>query len=305
MSEPERTTKAEATARSDAEATAESAADALSQAGAASQAETAGVDTAAADAVATVEVAPMDAAREPAPPMPPDIAPSAPSPAAAPMAAARDKELEPTPTPTAAGIGADVEPTPQMTPATADAILHEALEPPRAIEDAAAYVPRPGSPAAEPAVQAARAEAEAARTALAVEIDRLRDAGRRAVDVKAKVKGMPAAIAREPAKFLGLGAAGAGAGILVSRLRRGRKKAMPPGLLPPEVESALEGIGPDAAKVREALNAGFTRYLETEGAQAATPRRKVPGLIPLFILPVASTIAREAIKRLVAGPPKR
>lgn len=200
---------------------------------------------------------------------------------------------------------ATVEPTPPATPATADALMREALVPPKAVEDTSAFVPRPGSPAAEPAVQAARVEAEAARAALALEIGRLRDAGRDAVDIKAKVKGMPAAIAREPAKFLGLGAAGAGAGVLLSRLRRGRKKAMPPGLLPPEVETVLERVGPDADKVREALNAGFTRFLETEGAQAAAPRRKVPGLIPLFILPVASTLAREAIKRLVAGPAKR
>jgi len=183
----------------------------------------------------------------------------------------------------------------------ARAFVEEALQPPKAIEDVAAFTPRPGSPAAEPTVQDARAEAEAARDALAMEVGRLKERGREALDVKAHIKAVPAAIARDPRKAVGLGAAGAGAGLLLSRLRRGRRKAMPPGLLPAEVEAALEGIGPDADKIRDALESGFTGYLETYGARAARRPRRVPGLVSLFILPVASTAAREAIRRLAAG----
>jgi hypothetical protein len=183
--------------------------------------------------------------------------------------------------------------------------IEDALQPPKAVEDTASFRPRPGSPAAEPAVQEARAEAEAARAALAMELDRLRDRGREAVDVKAKVKAMPSAIARDPRKLVGLGAAGAGAGLLLRTLRGGRRKAMPPGLLPADVEAALGGVGPDAEKVREALESGFTSYLETYGAKRARRRERLPGLVSLFILPVASTAAREAIKRFATGGPRK
>jgi len=187
----------------------------------------------------------------------------------------------------------------------ARAFVEEALQPPKAVEDTASFTPRPGSPAAEPAVQEARAEAEAARAALAMEFGRLRDRGREAVDVKAKVKAMPSAIARDPRKIVGVGAAGAGAAMLLRSLRGGRRKAMPPGLLPPEVETALEAVGPDAEKVREALSSSFTSYLETYGAQRAKRRQRLPGLVSLFILPVASTAAREAIKRFATGGPRK
>jgi hypothetical protein len=63
-------------------------------------------------------------------------------------------------------------------------------------------------------------------------------------------------------------------------------------------------VPPDAEKVREALDASFTSYLEASGAQRPSRGRKVKGIVPLFVLPVASTVAREAIKRAMAGPRK-
>lgn len=213
------------------------------------------------------------------------------------------------PTPDAKAVG--TKPTEaaaasvRATPAeTAAAMVEDALRLPDAVEDTAAFVPRPGSPAAEPAVQAAKVEAEAARAALATELSRLKESAAATVDIKAKVRDLPAAIAADPRKAVGVGAVGAGAVALLRGLRGGRRKPAMPGLLPPEVEAVLGDAAADPEKVREALRAGFTSYLEAHGAEVAKPRRRVKGIVPLLVLPVASTVAREAIKRSLRGPSK-
>jgi hypothetical protein len=133
----------------------------------------------------------------------------------------------------------------------AQAMVEEALRLPDAVEDAAA-LSAARIAGGEPAVQAAKAEAEAARAAFAMELARLKESGAAALDIKAKIRGLPAAVAADPRKALGIGAAGVGAVAVARGLRRGRRKPAVPGLLPPEVEAALGDAAGDTEKVREA-----------------------------------------------------
>jgi hypothetical protein len=111
--------------------------------------------------------------------------------------------------------------------------------------------------------EAARAEVVAARAAFSAELVRLEAAGRAAVDIKAKVR-------RSPAKAAGLAA---GAGFLalggplkvargVGRVLRGKKEALPPSLLPKQVDAALRSLGDDGQKVRGTLEREFASFLE-------------------------------------------
>jgi hypothetical protein len=150
--------------------------------------------------------------------------------------------------------------------------------------------------------EAARAEVVAARAAFSAELVRLEAAGRAAVDIKAKVR-------RSPAKAAGLAA---GAGFLaiggplkvvrgVGRALRGKKEALPPSLLPKEVDAALRSLGDDGEKVRGTLEREFAKYLkkrktdEDKGLLGGVAGALTAGLV----VPASRTFARRLASQLV------
>lgn len=172
-----------------------------------------------------------------------------------------------------------------------------------------------------------RAEVVAARRALAEELDRTEAAVRAAVDI-------PARIRNDPLRTLGLAGGFAflalrGPQRLVRRLwrtLRGPAAALPPSLLPDEIERAVRALGEDGARVRGALEREFARYLaerskvrrqEDLAATAATLLRNVAGpvsrrlgrrLAEALFEPDRSTVARwrerlgRRTRRVVRSP---
>ncbi len=149
--------------------------------------------------------------------------------------------------------------------------------------------------------EAARAEVVAAREAFSSELARLEAAGRAAVDIKAKIR-------RSPAKAAGLAA---GAGFLalggplkvargVGRALRGKKAALPPSLLPKQVDAALRRMGDDGEKVRGTLEREFANYLEKrkpeedKGLLGGVAGALATGLV----VPASRTFARRLAAQL-------
>ncbi|GIW20983.1 MAG: hypothetical protein KatS3mg065_1279 [Chloroflexota bacterium] len=133
----------------------------------------------------------------------------------------------------------------------------------------------------------ARAEVLAARRALAEELGRTEAAVRAAVDI-------PTRIRNDPLRTIGL--AGGFAFLVLRgpqrvarrlwRTLRGPAAALPPSLLPDEIERAVRALGEDGARVRGVLEREFARYLaerskvrrrEDLAATAATLLRNVAG----------------------------
>jgi hypothetical protein len=185
--------------------------------------------------------------------------------------------------------GADPE-TAATTPPTSAAPDDR---PPSGTEPAA--VVHPGTPAAQPEVQAARADLEAARRAFTGEVEQLQRKGREAVDVKAKLRNLPQALAKDPRKIGVIAAAGAGLAGLVALRRRGGPK--PTSTMPLEVEQALAGMGKDGRKMREALDRSFAEYLKTQGLKEPARGRGIPRSVVLAFVPVAAQVAREVVRR--------
>jgi hypothetical protein len=163
------------------------------------------------------------------------------------------------------------------------------------------FVVRPGSAAADPAVQAARAELEAARTAFRGDVEELRASGRRAVDVKAKLRRLPRRIQEDPRPFVIAAAAGTALVAGVTALRRRGRRAYPEGILPASVEETLKGLK-DGDKIRRDLADSFGVYLAEHGIQSRGRRRGVPTVVTFLVLPLASTFGREAIRRFMRQP---
>jgi hypothetical protein len=65
--------------------------------------------------------------------------------------------------------------------------------------------------------------------------------------------------------------------------------------LPAEVVAALDEAGVGGPKVREALDASFTKYLVERGA--TPPGRRVPPAVVAAVVSVAGVAAREGVRR--------
>jgi hypothetical protein len=122
--------------------------------------------------------------------------------------------------------------------------------------------------ASRPAVEAARAEAIASRTAVADELERLEASARAAVDIPAKVR-------RNPARAAGVAA---GAGFLVvggpvkvlrgaRNLVFGKPDPLPKAMLPDEIEKMLKSLGTDGTRVRGTLEREFAAYLREKAPE--------------------------------------
>jgi hypothetical protein len=185
-------------------------------------------------------------------------------------------------------------PTEPIDPATAPAVpatpaLAEAPPTPVPVATTPAAAASPARPV-DPAVLEARAAVDAARGDLVADVGQLKASARNAVDPRVRIQ----RVARDPKRlipFVGVGTA-AIVGIRLLSRRRGR---ITPGTLPPEVVAALDEAGVGGPKVREALDASFTKYLVDRGA--TPPGRRVPPAVVAAIVSVAGVAAREGVRR--------
>jgi hypothetical protein len=133
-------------------------------------------------------------------------------------------------------------------------------------------------------VAAARAEVLQARRQVEDEAARLRESLRASLDLAGQLRRRPLRTASLLAgsAFLLVG----GPARLWRRWRgRGRHRG---GLLPDEVERIVASLGPDGATVKQALEEGFARYLETEGGRLRRRRwsEMAAGLAGALLSPV-------------------
>ena len=176
----------------------------------------------------------------------------------------------------------------------------------------------PAALATDPTAKAAAAEVAAAREALTGEIATLRASARAAVDVRARVRRNPGktAAAVGAASFLAVG----GPRRLFRAVKRrvvGEPEPLPASLLPDEVEKAVRALGDDGAKVRGALERGFSGWLDmtAKDRRAEARQRSVVNLAMKIGMPVATRAARVAVSRALretgagdrpgGGPPSR
>jgi hypothetical protein len=144
---------------------------------------------------------------------------------------------------------------------------------------------------------AARAEVLRARGDLGDELTRLEAAGRAAVDIPSKIR-------RAPAKTAGLAAGAAflvvgGPAMVARRLRRavlGPEPALPPSLLPEEVDKALRKLGTDGEKVRGTLEREFAQYLEEHTEERR--KRDVGALAAGLLAGAAKPVTIRAARRM-------
>jgi len=148
---------------------------------------------------------------------------------------------------------------------------------------------------------AARAAAVASRGALAEEVVRLEAAGRAAVDIPAKIRRAPAKTASlaAGAAFVALGGPRRAVRRLASAVR-GPAEALPPSMLPEEVEKAVRALGSDGARVRGTLERQFAAYLE---ATAADRKRHdleatTAGLAGSVLGPITRRLGRRLAEEL-------
>lgn len=159
------------------------------------------------------------------------------------------------------------------------------------------------------ATREAREEVIRARAALAGEVDELGSAARSSLDIPAKVR-------RNPVKTVGLGA---GAVFLLAngpkrvlrsvetRLRGG--KARPEkGLLPKQIDRAVDSLGEDAPHVRARLEKEFYRYLQDKartGRMETTGRQSLWRLFDALAVPLGAQAARRLSERFLSADPDR
>ena len=141
---------------------------------------------------------------------------------------------------------------------------------------------------------------ESARADLSGQITRFQATGRETFDIKTQLSRLPGRIKEIPKRYAADGAAVAGTIFGLRFLRGGRRKAQA-GTLPVEVEEALAGMGKDSDKIRKALDQSFVRYLEAHGAVEPAGAR-LSRNVALVLVPVATTVIREALKR---GAPQK
>ncbi len=155
----------------------------------------------------------------------------------------------------------------------------------------------------------ARAKVAEARDAFSREVDELGSAARSAFDIPAKVRRNPVQTAGLAAgtAFLALGGPKR---VLrgVERRLRGGKRRRPQTLLPREIERAIDGLGGDAAEIRQRLDREFARYLERERKEGKLERSgtsRLLGLLEAFAIPFGAQVSRRLTQRLFAADPTR
>jgi hypothetical protein len=141
---------------------------------------------------------------------------------------------------------------------------------------------------------AARERVLAARSDLALEIERLEASARAAVDVPAKVRRNPVRTAAivGGAGFVALG----GPRRLFRRAKAavvGPDAPLPEQMLPEEIEKALKRLGTDGARVRGVLERDFADYVKT------AEKRRGPPLAQTLYYSITGTLLRRGSKLAV------
>ena len=159
------------------------------------------------------------------------------------------------------------------------------------------------------ATREAREKVAEAREALGREVDELGSAARSAFDIPEKVRRYPVQTAglAAGAAFLAAGGPKRVLRGVERRLRRGKRRR-PQTLLPKEIERAVDGLGDDAAEIRERLDREFARFLERErkeGKLERSPTSRLLGLVEAFAIPFGAQVSRRLTERLFAADPNR
>lgn len=145
---------------------------------------------------------------------------------------------------------------------------------------------------------AARAAVLTARASVEEELVQLEASARAAVDVKAKVR-------RHPGRAAGL-AAGAGFLLLggprrtvrgVRRVIFGKRAALPPSMLPRDIDRALRELGDDGDRVRGTIEREFAEYLRATAP--ARKKRDFSGMAALMLASVGRPLVDRYGRRLV------
>ena len=156
------------------------------------------------------------------------------------------------------------------------------------------------------ATRAAQERVIAARGALASEVDELGVPVRSAVDLPAKARRNPARTAglAGGAAFLALGGPKRVLKAVERRVAPKRSQRLK-GILPKEVDRALDRLGGDASKVRENLEADFYDWMNKRRSKDApsSARQSFWKTYDALLGPVAALGAKRLVQRLFAPEP--
>jgi hypothetical protein len=161
----------------------------------------------------------------------------------------------------------------------------------------------PGAVSTRPDVLEARQAVVTAREAFTGDVEQLRDSARAAFDIKARIRGFPERAREDPVRAAVTAAvAVAVVGGLATLIRRSRRPK-PYGLLPLDIEQAIDALGKDSDRVRRSVEESFASYLREHGANEPSRRRRIPPAVTMVLAPVAAQVARVVIQRMTAAPP--
>lgn len=158
------------------------------------------------------------------------------------------------------------------------------------------------------ATREAREQVASARRALGAEVDELGSATRSALDIPAKVR-------RNPVKSVGLAGGAvflvAGGPKRVLKGLEGRLRGKPPkvhGLLPKEIERAVDGLGADAPAVRARLEREFAAWLEDrkkDPSREPGARRSFWSAFEAMAKPLSGAAAKRLVQQFLAAEDDR
>jgi hypothetical protein len=160
----------------------------------------------------------------------------------------------------------------------------------------------PGAVSTRADVLEARRSVVAARETFTADVQQLRRSARATFDIKARIRGIPDQVREDPARAAVRAAVVAGVvGGLAALIRRSRRHK-PYGLLPEDIEQAIEALGKDSDRVRHSVEDSFAAYLREHGAAEPSRRLRIPPAVTMALAPVAAQVARIVIQRLIARP---
>jgi hypothetical protein len=155
--------------------------------------------------------------------------------------------------------------------------------------------------------QQARQRVVEARAALADEVDDLGSAARTTFDIPATVRANPVQTAglAGGAVFLAVG----GPKKLIQGVRRAMRRGKPPrakGLLPKEIERAVDALGEDGPYVKARLEREFASYIQDKKKNKQlepTAQQSFWRLFDIMAGPLGTQAARKLAEQLLQTPP--
>lgn len=158
------------------------------------------------------------------------------------------------------------------------------------------------------ATRDASEQVAAARRALGSEIDELGSAARSAVDIPAKVRKHPVETAglAGGAVFLAVGGPKRVLRAVEARVRPSRRQRFR-GVLPKDVEQAIDRLGDNAAQVRERIESDFAEYMSKRTGKESRPsaQQSFWKTYDALVGPLGRQAAKRLASRLFAADPER